>query len=54
MPSKALLDVVLLRAHHLHAIAGIAVPAPLLRVYLPIYLSDYVLDFLVPALLQPR
>ena len=53
MPSKALLDVVLLRAHHLHAIAGIAVPAPLLRVYLPIYLSDYVLDFLVPTLVQP-
>ena len=54
MPSKALLDVVLFRAHHLHAITDIAVPAPLLRVYLPIYLSDYVLDFLVAPLLQPR
>lgn len=54
MPSKALLDVVLFRAHHLHAIAGISVPTTLLRIYLPIYLSDYVLDFLVPALLQPR
>ena len=31
-----------------------SVPAPpLLRVYLLIYLSDYVLDLLVPPLLQP-
>jgi len=51
MPSKALLDEVFFRAHHLQTIVDI--PAPLLRIYLPIYLSDYVLDFLVPTLLQP-
>jgi hypothetical protein len=54
MPSKALLDIVLFWAHHLKIIAGgIAVAAPLLWVYLPIYVSDYVLDFLVPTLVQP-
>jgi hypothetical protein len=54
MSSKALLDIVLFWAHHLKIIAGgIAVPTPLLWVYLPIYVSDYVLDFLVPTLMQP-
>jgi len=52
MPSKPLLDIVLFWAHHLQIIVGgIAVPAPLLRVYLPIYVSDYVLDFLVSTLM---
>jgi len=54
MTSKALLDIVLFWAHHLQIIVGgIAVPTPLLWVYLPIYVSDYVLDFLVPTLMQP-
>lgn len=48
MPSKALLDTVLFWAHHLDAI--VCVPAPHLRIYLPIYLSDYVLDLLVSIL----
>jgi hypothetical protein len=53
MPSKALLYIVLFRAHHLYIIVGgISVPTPLLRVYLPIYVSDYVLDFLVSPLVQ--
>ena len=51
MPSKALLDTVLFWAHHLDAI--VCVPAPHLRIYLPIYLSDYVLDLLVSILQQP-